>query len=295
MAAGNARAMTTSTATAASGGADRVRRPAPAPAPGRKRLARPGLKRGMPIILPVLTTIVMLSIWEAAVRILAVSPVTLPAPSAIFHSLVYNFPLLLHHTAQTTSEAAMGLALAIAFGVSTGMALAYSPIFRAAVYPHMVFFQLVPKVALAPLFIMWLGIGSESRLAFCVFIAFFPILVSTASGLASVEHRYIRFCRALTATEWQTFMHVRLPFALPYIFSGMKIGVTMSFIGIIVGEFITSQAGLGYLILFASTRAETAVIFAAVFMLCVVGLSFYGALAWCEKIMLRRYGAQYAG
>ena len=293
MAAGNAQAMTRSATSAARPSVDRPRPSAPAPSPRRKPTARVRLGPAMPVILPILTTIVILGGWEAAVRALAVSPVVLPAPSAIFQSMVDNFPLLVHHAVQTTSEAAMGLALAIVFGVSVGMALAYSPIFRAAIYPHMVFFQLVPKVALAPLFIMWLGIGSESRLAFCVFIAFFPILVSTASGLASVEHRYIRFCRALTASEWQTFVHVRLPFALPYIFSGMKIGVTMSFIGIIVGEFITSQAGLGYLILFASTRAETTVIFAAVFMLCVVGLSFYGILAWCEKIMLRRYGAQY--
>jgi NitT/TauT family transport system permease protein len=245
-----------------------------------------------PIILPILTTIILLVLWEVGVRACDVSSVVLPPPSSIVASLIRNFPLLMHHAAQTTGEAAMGLGLAIVAGVAFGFALAYSPLFREATYPQMVFFQLVPKVALAPLFIMWLGVGAESRLAFTVFIAFFPILVATASGLTNVEERYLRFCRAITASKWQSFLHVRLPFALPQIFAGLKIGVTMSFIGIIVGEFITSQSGLGYLILFASTRAETATIFASIFVLCAIGMAFYAAVSVVEGMVLRRYSTR---
>lgn len=250
------------------------------------------LRQARSIILPIVTTIVLLSVWEVGVRALNVSPVVLPSPSNIAENLVRNFGLLMHHAAQTTGDAALGLSLAIIAGFGCGFALAYSPLFKEATYPHMVFFQLIPKVALAPLFIMWLGVGAEARLAFTVFIAFFPILVATASGLANVEERYLRFSKAITATKWQTFLHVRLPFALPQIFAGFKIGVTMSFIGIIVGEFITSQAGLGYLILFASTRAATATIFAAILVLCVIGMIFYAAVAVVEKLVLRRYGSR---
>ena len=250
------------------------------------------LFRLRPIVLPFVTTIVLLAAWEIGVRVYDVSPVILPPPSSIAASLVRNFPLLMHHAAQTTGEAAFGFSLAVAAGFGCGFGLAYSPLFREATYPHMVFFQLIPKVALAPLFIMWLGVGSESRLAFTVFIAFFPILVATASGLTNIEERYLRFCRAITASKWQTFVHVRLPFALPQIFAGLKIGVTMSFIGIIVGEFITSQSGLGYLILFASTRAETATIFASIFILCVIGMLFYAVVSVFEILILRRYSSR---
>lgn len=244
------------------------------------------------VVLPIITTIIILAIWEAGVRLFHVSPVVLPAPSVIAENLVRNFGLLMYHAGQTTSEAAIGLCLAIGIGFCGGFALAYSPMFREATYPHMVFFQLTPKVALAPLFIMWLGVGAESRLAFTVFIAFFPILVSTAAGLTNVDESYIRFSKAITASTWQTFLHIRLPFALPHIFAGFKIGVTMSFIGIIVGEFITSQAGLGYLILFASTRAATATIFASILVLGIIGMLFYAMVAVIEKLVLLRYGSR---
>lgn len=250
------------------------------------------LRRARPILLPIVTTIILLAVWEAGVRLYDVTPVILPPPSSIAASLIRNFPLLMHHAAQTTEEAALGFGLAVVTGFLCGFGLAYSPLFREATYPHMVFFQLIPKVALAPLFIMWLGVGSDSRLAFTVFIAFFPILVATASGLSGVEERYLRFCRAITASKWQTFTHVRLPFALPQIFAGLKIGVTMSFIGIIVGEFITSQSGLGYLILFASTRAETATIFASIFILCIVGMLFYAVVSIVERLILQRYSSR---
>ena len=243
--------------------------------------------------LPLATAATVLIAWEALVRILNISPVVLPAPSEIYEKTVAIFPLLMEHSLQTSSEAVAGFLLASAFGLTTGILLAYSKLFRAAIYPNLVFFQLIPKVALAPLFILWLGIGSASRLAFTIFIAFFPIAISTATGLATVDASYIRFCRGLTATDWQTFMNVRLPFALPSIFSGLKIGVTMAFIGVIVGEFITSQSGLGYLVLFASARAETGVIFAAIGVLSLIGLAVYGSVALLEIVIRRRWSAPY--
>lgn len=267
-------------------------------APPKEQRARtsvvtwPTLSSLRPILLPLLTTTVLLGGWEAAVRILAVPAVTLPAPSAIFANLVRNFPLLMVNAWATASEAIAGLALAIVLGMAVGSLISYAKVFREAVYPHLVFFQLIPKVALAPLFIMWLGIGTEARLAFTIFIAFFPILIATASGLENVEQRYITFSKGITASKWQTFLHVRLPFALPQIFSGLKIGVTMAFIGIIVGEFITSQSGLGYLILYASTRADTTTIFSSILVLCAIGMLIYGLLMVVERIVLNRFDAR---
>jgi NitT/TauT family transport system permease protein len=243
-----------------------------------------------PIVLPIATALVVLVAWQFCCDYYKIPPLALPAPTVIYHTLVRNFPLLMEHAAQTAYEVALGFVLSIVLGAILGMGIAYSRLFRESVYPNLVFFQLIPKVALAPLFIMWFGLGSQSRLAFAVFMSFFPMVLSTASGLSNVDPNAIRLCEALTATRLQTFIAVRFPFALPNIFNGMKIAVTMSMIGVVVGEFITSQAGLGYLILFAASRAESPIIFAAIAVLCTIGLLFFGIVVLGEKIVLRWYG-----
>lgn len=239
---------------------------------------------------PVVFAASLLGLWEFLVAYYAVPSVILPAPSVIFDRIVQVHPFLLQHLVPTTLEAIGGFVLATVFGVSLATALVYSRWVRAAVYPSVVFFQLIPKIALAPLFIVWLGIGSESRLAFSLFIAFFPVVIATTAGLTNVPPDMLRLCRSLTASEWQVFVSVRFPYALPYIFSGMKIAVTFAMIGVIVGEFITAQAGLGYLILFAASQAETPLIMASIATLCVVGLLMFGSVAIAERLMLRWFG-----
>ena len=141
------------------------------------------------------------------------------------------------------------------------------------------------------MFIIWLGIDFESRVTFSLFITFFPMLIATIAGLDNVDRDMIRLCRSLGASEWQIMFRVRFPYSLPFIFSGMKISITLAIIGVVVGEFITSQAGLGYLILFASSRQETALTLAAIIMLCIVGLLLYGTIVLGERLMTRWYGA----
>ena len=148
---------------------------------------------------------------------------------------------------------------------------------------------MIPKIALAPWFVVWLGISSESRVAFATFISFFPVVISAAVGFSNTEASTLRLCRSLTASEWQSFVMVRLPFALPAIFSGMKIAMTMAIIGVIIGEFISAKAGLGFYILYASSRMETAAIFAAIFVLCVIGLALFGVVAGAERLVRRWY------
>jgi NitT/TauT family transport system permease protein len=244
------------------------------------------------IILPVVTALIVLVTWEVLVDALKISPVLLPPPSMIGERLVdLFFPLFLRHSIPTAWESILAFLISSALGVALAGLLSSATLLREALYPNVVVFQLIPKIALAPLFIVWLGIGSESRLAFAVFISFFPVVIATLAGLDNVDRDLIRLCRALKASEWQTFVEVRLPHAIPYIFSGMKIATTFAIIGVIVGEFITSQAGLGYLILFASAQAETALILAAILVLCVFGLVFYGLVAVAETLTRRRFGA----
>lgn len=243
------------------------------------------------VLMPVGAAFFVLVLWEAIVRLWNISPALLPAPTAVIVRLDELFvPLIMRHAWPTISESLLGFLIASVLGVVLAGLLSSSKILRDALYPNVVFFQLIPKIALAPLFIVWLGIGPESRLAFSVFISFFPVVIATLAGLDNVDRDLVRLCKALRASEWQVFRDVRLPFAIPYVFSGMKIATTFAIIGVIVGEFITSQAGLGYLILFASAQAETELIFAVIVVLCAFGLVFYGAVAMAEVYLRRRFG-----
>lgn len=243
------------------------------------------------IVLPLLFAVSTLALWEAAVRAFGIREVLLPAPSAIARRLVDTLPLLLQHAWPTAWESIAGFAIASALGVALAALLSVSTPMREMLYPNIVLFQLIPKIALAPLFIVWLGIGFQSRLTFSVFISFFPVAIATLAGLDHVDKSLLRLCRALTASPWQVFVSVRLPHALPHVFSGMKIATTFAIIGVIVGEFITSQAGLGYLVLFASAQADTALILAAILVLCVFGQAFYGLVAALERWTQKRLGA----
>ena len=147
-------------------------------------------------------------------------------------------------------------------------------------------------LGLLALFIVWLGIGTESRVAFSIFICFFPILIGTIVGLQSVDRDILKLCRAVGATNWQVMLHVRFPYSLPFLFSGMKVAVTLAIIGIVVGEFIGSTEGLGYLILFASSRQQIDLGLAAILVLCIVGLAFYGLVLLGERLMERWYGSR---
>ncbi len=242
------------------------------------------------IVLPILAPIVLLLIWQWAVGHADVPPSLLPAPTVVLERLVETFPLLLGHAVPTTVESVLSFAMATVLGIGLAILIVYWRLFAVSLYPTIVFFQLIPKIALAPLFVVWLGIDMPSRLAFAVFISFFPIVIATETGLRSTPPDMLRLCTALTATGWQVFTSVRLPYAVPHIFSGMKIAVTFSIIGVIVGEFISAQKGLGYIIIFASSQADTALILSAVFLLCVIGLALFGAVALAERLARRWYG-----
>jgi NitT/TauT family transport system permease protein len=243
------------------------------------------------IVLPLGLAFVVLAAWQLYVTVWNIPAVILPSPISIGRYIVARYDILLMHAVPTTLESAAGFLLALVLGVVLAIVITYSEIAREALYPNLIFFQLIPKIALAPLFIIWLGVGAQSRIAFSVFIAFFPVVIATTAGFLSVDKGMLRLCRSLTATEWQVFTSVRFPAALPHIFSGMKIAITLAIIGVIIGEFITAQAGLGYLIIFATARADTEVSMAAIVVLCICGLLLYALVALAESIANRFYSA----
>ncbi len=242
------------------------------------------------VALPVGTAIAALVLWQVYVLYAAVPAAILPPPTDIVAQIAAHYRLLLRHAVPTTLETLLAFGLSVPLGVLLAAAMTTSVAVNRAFYPNIIFFQLIPKIALAPMFIVWLGIGLPSRVTFSVFISFFPILIATATGLRAVSRDTIRLCRSLGASDWQILFHVRFPTSLPHIFSGMKIAVTLAIIGIVVGEFIASQAGLGYLILFASSRQQADLGLACITVLCTVGLLFYGAVALAEKVIMKLYG-----
>jgi NitT/TauT family transport system permease protein len=258
----------------------------------RRPSARSSLnvQRFRTIALPASLAIAAIVLWEVIVRVRDIPVGLLPAPSAVFQRLVMHFPALVAQAIPTTLETIAGFLISAILGIALAVLICASRLAREMLYPNIVVFQLIPKIALAPLFVVWLGIGSESRITFSVFISFFPVVVATLAGLLSVDRDLLRLCRAVGASGRATYLQVRFPAAVPQIFSGLKIAITFSMIGVIVGEFITAQVGLGYMIMFAASQADMGLILAAITMLCVIGLALYGLVVLAERLALKRYG-----
>jgi NitT/TauT family transport system permease protein len=231
------------------------------------------------VILPVGFALATIALWQILCQALHIPPVLLPPPSDVWTVLRGNYAILFDEALPTLNESIASFIVASVLGVGLAIALTFSAWVREALYPNIIMFQLIPKIALAPLFIVWLGVGETTS-----------IVVSSATGLVSAKPEVLRLCQSLTASEWQAFRMVRFPYAVPYIFAGMKVGVTMAMIGVVVGEFITAQHGLGYISMFAAGASETATVLAAIVLLCVIGLGIYGIVSLAEWLLLRSYG-----
>jgi ABC-type nitrate/sulfonate/bicarbonate transport system permease component len=248
-----------------------------------------GLRRLAP---PIATALLLFGLWEALSRAGAVSARLLPAPSLVWSTLWRSIGPLLEQAMPTLWGALAGILLAALLGIALGMAVSFSRTLMQAVYPTVVFFQLIPKVALAPVFLIWFGTGWTANVIFSIFIAFFPVLVATITGLGAAPAHYESLCRSLLMSRLKIFLRIRLPFALPYIFSGLRIGVTFAVIGVVLGEFITGQAGLGYIILFSANNFETSLLLAAILLLCGVGLVLFALFLSVEALVLRVYDSR---
>lgn len=227
--------------------------------------------------------VVMLALWELAVHLLKVRPITLPPPSAVLLELAREWTWYLDHAYYTLLTTLGGFALSVVVGVGVAMLLVGSRTFEDSVYPVIVGLNSVPKVAIAPLFVIWMGTGYEPKIAMAFLIAVFAVLVDAAHGLRSVPQDVMDLGRVLKGSSLDFFLKVRLPCALPSILTGMKVAIALSLVGAIVGEFVASQRGLGYVILSAQGTFDTTRVFAAVVLLAVLGLVLYGALAWAER------------
>jgi len=235
---------------------------------------------------PLIATAVLFAVWELATRYGGVSSLILPAPSRILATTIDQFPVLLHMSIVTVLEFVLGFILGVAVGVPLGALIVYARPVEMAIYPLLVAFQTIPKAAIAPILIVWLGTGMTSKVLIAFAISFFPIVVDTIIGLRSAAPETIYLARAMGATQFQIFWHVRFPNALPAIFGGLKVASTLAVIGAIVGEFVSSDEGLGYLVLVANGDLNTRLVFACVFVLTVLGLAFYFIIEALERIFV---------
>lgn len=235
---------------------------------------------------PLMLGLVMIGLWEGAVRYFAVPTFVLPAPTAIVRSLVENRNQLAAAVRATALEVLLGFVLAALAGIAVALVIARFRRFGRALYPIIVLFQNVPKVALAPLVILWFGYDLAPKIVLIVVIAFFPVAIDTLAGLQSVEPGLILLMRSVGAVDNTVLLRVRIPHALPYLFAGLKVAVTLSVIGAIVGEFAGANTGLGYVIQFASAQLDTPLVFAALTIVSVLGLAFYYAVEWCERLLV---------
>ena len=242
--------------------------------------------RARQLLTPALVALVVLIVWEVLGAAANIPAVILPRPSRIGRLIAERWPLLLKHAYPTTVQSIVGFLYAVVVGVGLGILVSFSRWFREAVYPLIIAFQVVPKVALAPVFILWFGLGGTARLVLAFFIAFFPMVVNTFTGLDSVDPTMIRMARAFHATRFTIFRKIQLPHALPSIFGGLKISITFAVIGIVVAEFVTAQEGLGYLIVFSEGNLDTPMMMGALVVLSVLGILLYSAVVGLEKLCI---------
>jgi NitT/TauT family transport system permease protein len=243
---------------------------------------------------PIALTVLVLAGWEWAVRASDVTPLVLPRPSEVGRVMVDQAPLYLRHGLTTAVEVVAGFGLAIAVGGLCGVVVASSPWVGRAIYPLLIAAQVMPKIAIAPLLILWLGFDVAPKLVLTALIAFFPIVINTVVGLSMTRQEGIYLFRSMGASPWQTFVKLRLPGALPVFFGGVKVAATLAIIGAVVGEFSGGSAGLGYLLLVQVGRLETAAAFGSVISLTLMGLALFLVVVLVERAivpahMLRRF------
>jgi NitT/TauT family transport system permease protein len=252
--------------------------------------ARPlfsGMRRAFADLLPAIAlSVAVLIVWEAVIRLFKVPTFVLPAPTAIVESLVAHWRPLAVAAQATAIEVLFGFVLSAIVGVLVALVIVRFERFGRALYPLIVLFQNVPKVALAPIFILWFGYDLAPKIVLIVVIAFFPVAIDMLAGLQSVEPSFVALMRSVGASKGKILLRVRIPHSLPHLMAGLKVAITFSVIGAIVGEFAGANQGLGYVIQFASTQLDTPLIFAALIVVSVLGLAFYYIVEYAERVLV---------
>jgi NitT/TauT family transport system permease protein len=255
----------------------------------RSRAAQAAQARVAGVLAPIAVVVALLAFWEAGTRLFAVPTFLLPPPSAIAAAMAKHAALLAAGAWITTLEILLGFLLSIAVGIPLALMIFLWPPFSRAVLPLLISSQAMPKVAIAPLFLVWFGFGLVPKVLIAFLIAFFPVVINTAVGLAAIEPEKIHLARSMGFGAVDTFFKIRLPDALPAIFAGLKISITLAVVGAVVGEFVGGDAGLGYLLMVANGSMDTQLLFAGIVCLTILGVVLYLLVELAERLVVPRH------
>jgi NitT/TauT family transport system permease protein len=240
-------------------------------------------KRLRSVQVPVAVFLAIGMVWGPAVRFFNVPPILLPGPLAVFDAALKEADVLLQAATSTLTEILLAMTVAVVAGFATAILIGISPATRRVIFPYILMTQVVPKVALAPILIAWFGIGMQSRLVLAFLIAYFPMVINTLAGILATSDASLRYARSLAASNSQVLIKVRLPAALPSIMGGIKITAGLAVIGIVVGEFVATDGGLGKVIIDSTAVLNTALTVAATLTIACIGLALLGLLEFAEK------------
>jgi NitT/TauT family transport system permease protein len=240
-------------------------------------------RKTLRLVLPWVVIVGLFVFWEVVVRAFNIEQFVLPAPSAIFASgWQWRWPIL-DNAWQTFLTTVIGFLIAVAFGLAAGIAIGSSTLVYDSFYPALIGFNSIPKVAVVPILVIWFGVGTVPAIITAFLIAFFPILVNVAVGIATVEPELQDVLRALGASRWQVITKVGLPRSMPYFFASLKVAITFAFVGTIVAETVAANKGIGNLMLVASSRFEVPLAFAGLLMTSIMGIGMYLVAAVIER------------
>jgi NitT/TauT family transport system permease protein len=251
----------------------------------RKKTGNRWLVRLAQDSLPVWVFIALIGAWWAAVAVLKVPSFLLPPPQDVLPRIWEGRQSLFNHSLITIQEILLGFGLSVVTAIPLGLLIALSPIAKRMLYPLLVFIQLVPNIAIAPLFVVWMGFGLTSKVMLTLLLTFFPLLLASIAGFQILDQRLLYLTRSMGATIWQTFRYLRFPAALPVIFGGLKTSATIAATAAIVAEFVGSNNGLGYILLQGTANLDTTLVFAVLFLLTIIGLALNSIVEVVEYFM----------
>ena len=238
------------------------------------------------VLLPTLTVVALVGLWWLAAIVFGWEEFVVPTPSDVWAEFRAQQGTLPTHVRVTLVETLQGFALAILIAVPVAVAIAYSTVLESTIYPALVALNAIPKIAIAPILVIWMGFGQGPKITMVVLICFFPIVISTATGLKATPGELVDLGRSLSASQLQQFAKVRFPFALPYVFVGLKVAITLAVIGAVVGEFVGATQGLGYIIVASGAAANTTLAFVAIVLLSLMSIVLFYALVVIERLLV---------
>lgn len=243
------------------------------------------IRRVVNYFLPVLVFVALIAGWGLAVRYYEVPAYLLPPPGDVLPRIWEARQSLFNHSLVTLQEILLGFGLSIVTAIPMGLLIALSPIAKRMLYPLLVFIQLVPKIAIAPLFVVWIGFGIASKVMLTLLLTFFPLLLASIAGFQILDQRLLYLTRSMGASFWQTFRYLRFPAALPVIFGGLKTSATIAATAAIVAEFVGANKGLGFQLLQATGTMDTTLVFGILFLLTIIGLALNTIVEVVEYVM----------